>query len=455
MLAAGIQQARTCQGCTRRALLQAGLWAAVPWSLGQWSKLLGDEARSESQKSAILLWLWGGPSHIESFDPKPSAPVEYRGPYAAMPTTVPGVWVCELLPRLAARAHRYTIIRSLNHESNDHGIAGTICLTGSSQGGISLGGQTLPGRRLPTHGSAVARVDGFRPGLPRFVTVGGLLHQGKKRIAGEDGGKLGALYDPFRMDYHPGRGVELPQLTLIDGVSADGLQSRQQLRQRLNELRANWEKVAATQQMNRYYDQALGLLTSIESRQTFDIDQEPDAVRDRYGRHRFGQCCLLARRLVEAGVRFVQVNWSSHVESIEDTGDDGWDMHDRYFRQVRDRHAWMLDQALSALLDDLQQRGLFDRTVVVALGEFGRTPKINEKAGRDHWNQCYSGFVAGGGFPGGAVLGASDARAEFPTDRPVSPADLFTTVFHHMGITTPQLTAVGLQPVGNLIEELL
>jgi hypothetical protein len=281
-----------------------------------------------------------------------------------------------------------------------------------------------------------------------------LLHQGKRHIAGEDGGKLGALYDPFRMDYSPQHGVQLPQLELLDGVSPSGIESREALRQRLNQLRAAWEKVGPAQQMNRYFEQALGLLTSVQARDVFNIDREPPAVRDRYGRHRFGQCCLLARRLVEAGVRFVQVNWSSHVEPVEDTGDGGWDMHDRYFRQMQDRHGWMLDQALSALLDDLYDRGMLDRTVVIALGEFGRTPKINEKAGRDHWNQCYSGLVAGGGFPGGVVLGASDARAEFPIDKPVSPADLFTTVFHHLGITTPRMTAVGLQPVGNVIEEL-
>lgn len=425
-----------------------------PWAWSHWVRCLTAQEVGPAPTSAILLWLWGGPSHLETFDPKPNAPVEYRGPYAAVRTSVAGLHICELLPRLAARAHRYCVIRSLNHESNDHGIAGTISLTGSSRGGISLGGQTIPGQRLPTHGSVVARVHGFQPGLPRFVTIGGLLHQGKRHIAGEDGGKLGALYDPFRMDYSPQHGVQLPQLELLDGVSPSGIESREALRQRLNQLRAAWEKVGPAQQMNRYFEQALGLLTSVQARDVFNIDREPPAVRDRYGRHRFGQCCLLARRLVEAGVRFVQVNWSSHVEPVEDTGDGGWDMHDRYFRQMQDRHGWMLDQALSALLDDLYDRGMLDRTVVIALGEFGRTPKINEKAGRDHWNQCYSGLVAGGGFPGGVVLGASDARAEFPIDKPVSPADLFTTVFHHLGITTPRMTAVGLQPVGNVIEEL-
>ncbi|GIW95001.1 MAG: hypothetical protein KatS3mg110_3042 [Pirellulaceae bacterium] len=455
MLAAGRSKVRTCQGWTRRELLRAGLWSVLPWSLAQWSRLWAVQQQVERPKAAILLWLWGGPSHLESFDPKPSAPVEYRGPFSTIPTAIPGVRFCELLPRLAARSHRVSIIRSLCHDSNDHGIAGTISLTGSNRGAVSLGGQTLPGQRLGTHGSVATRVWGFRPGLPQFVTIGGRLHQGKKSITGEDGGLLGALYDPFRMDYHPQRGVELPALTLHDGISPSGLEARDALRRRLNLLSRTCEQQGQLQQMNQYFEQAYGLLTSAQARQVFDVEQEPAAIREQYGRHRFGQCCLLARRLVEAGVRFVQVNWSSHVEPIEDTGDGGWDMHDRYFRQFQDRHSWMLDQALAALLDDLDQRGLLEQTVVVAVGEFGRTPKINEKSGRDHWNQCYCGLVAGGGFPQGIVVGASDARAEYPVDRPVSPADLFTTVFHHLGITTPRLTAVGLQPVGQLIEELL
>ncbi len=455
MLAAGTSAVRTCQGWTRRELLRVGLWSALPWSAAFWDRLWAAQRQVARPKSAILLWLWGGPSHLESFDPKPTAPVEYRGPFSTTATTIPGVRFCELLPRLARRTDKFAVIRSLYHESNDHGIAGTISLTGSSRGAVSLGGQTVPGQRLATHGSVLTRVWGFRPGLPQFITIGGRLHQGKRHITGEDGGMLGALYDPFRMDYRPGQGVELPSLTLQDGVSPSGLESREALRKQLNSLSRVCEQGSKFEPLERYYEQAYGLLTSIQSRSVFDVEQEPGAVRDRYGRHRFGQCCLLARRLVEAGVGFVQVNWSSHVEPIEDTGDGGWDMHDRYFRQFQDRHSWMLDQALSALLDDLEERGLLEQTVVVALGEFGRTPKINEKAGRDHWNQCYSCVVAGGGFPGGVVVGASDARAEYPVDRPVSPADLFTSVFHHLGITTPRLTDVGLQPVGHPIEELL
>jgi hypothetical protein len=196
------------------------------------------------------------------------------------------------------------------------------------------------------------------------------------------------------------------------------------------------------------------LITSRERLAALDIGREPSKAREAYGPHRFGQCCLIARRLVETGTPFVQVNWSTHVEGPEDGGDGGWDMHDRYFQIMQDCHGWMLDQALSALLDDLHDRGLLDTTLVVAVGEFGRTPKINDRAGRDHWNTCYSALLAGGGVRGGIVVGASDRRGEQPRDRPVSPADLGTTMLARLGIGTTDLTSIGLAPAGDVINEL-
>jgi hypothetical protein len=402
----------------------------------------------------ILLWLWGGPPHLDTFDMKPGAPIEYRGPYRPISTNVPGIEICELLPQLARRADKYALIRSLNHSSNDHGIAGTIGLTGSIAGAVSLGGQTLPGQVQPTHGAIISKVQGDARSLPRFVTVGDMLHQGKRRIAGEDAARLGALHDPFRCDFDPLEGVKIPALKLHDGVSPSGLESRAGMRASLNEL-ARLVSTAPAERLDRFYQQAFSLLTSETSRRVFDLNQESDTLRDRYGRFRFGQCCLLARRLVEAGVRFVQVNWSSHVEPVEDTGDGGWDMHDRNFQQFQDRFAWMLDQSLTALLDDLDQRGLLGETVVVAKGEFGRTPKINNKAGRDHWNQCYSALVAGGGFRAGRTFGESDHKAEYPIARAITPADLFMTVFHQLGIDTTQLTQQALTPLGSVIDDLV
>jgi len=457
MLTVGRQRAAHCGGVTRRELLRVGSLSALGLSLGDLLRLeasAGVEFKSKA-KSVILLWLWGGPSHLDTFDLKPKAPVEYRGPYRPIPTTVPGMDICEVLPGIAERANKYSLIRSLHCDSNDHGIAGTIGLTGAKTGGISLGGQTLPGNLQPAHGAVVSKLFGFEPTMPRFVTLGGHLHQGKRRMAGEGGGRLGTLHDPFRLDYDPEVGVKIPQLDLIDGLTADGLSSRRDLLNAFDRKSRRIESSADFEQLDSFYQQAFSLLTSPQAREVFDLALEPERLRTKYGRFRFGQSCLLSRRLVEHGARFVQVNWSSHVEPIEDSGDGGWDMHDRNFKQFQERHAWMLDQSVSALLDDLDQRGMLEETIVVAVGEFGRTPKINNKAGRDHWHHCYSALVAGGGVRGGSIVGSSDKRAEFPTSSPVTPADLFTTVLGQLGIGTTQLTTVGLAPLGQPIEELV
>jgi len=464
MLRFGSFRARDCGRVTRRALLQAGVLGPLGLSLADLDRLEAPAAEpvprdsssreAGSRKSVILLWLWGGPSHLDTFDLKPGAPVEYRGPYAPISTAVPGTQICELLPELARRADRYSLIRSLRSGSEDHGIAGTIGLTGSNSGARSLGGQTLPGEVKPTHGSVLARALELPATSPQFVTLGGFLNQGHQPITGEGSSTLGPLYDPFRLDYHPVRGVQIPQLELLPGLTTEGLASRRNLLTALDQLAARVDDSPAVRRLDSVYQRAFSLLTSGESRRMFDLDQEPSELRDRYGRHRFGQCCLLARRLIETGVRFVQVNWSGHVEPLEDTGDGGWDMHDRFFAQFQERHAWMLDQSLSTLLDDLRDRGRLDDTLVVAVGEFGRTPRINGKAGRDHWPHCYSGLVAGGGLRAGLVIGASDRLGERPAQRPIAPADLFTTVLEQAGVSTTRLTSAGLLPLGNAIEEL-
>ena len=456
MLSIGRMRTRECRGWTRRELLRAGMLSAVGVNLAD---VLRTDAAAEADKrapakSTILLWLWGGPSHVDSFDVKMKAPIEYRGPYSPIASSVPGFDVCELLPQLARRAQKYSVIRSLRGTSNDHGIAGTIGLTGSAVGAASLSGQVLSGSVKPTHGSIVSKVLGVSPGMPRFVTVGGHLHQGKRPISGEGGAALGPMHDPFRLDYHPDRGIEIPHLKLLDGLTASGIDSRDRLLAEFDQLAQRVDRSAGMNRLDAFYQQAISLLTKPGSREVFDLDREPESARRRFGRFRFGQCCLLARRLVEAGSRFVQVNWSSDVEPVEDLGDGGWDMHDRFFQQYQDRHAWMLDQALSALLDDLGERGLLAETAVVVVGEFGRTPKINNRAGRDHWEHCYSGLVAGGGLRAGQVIGASDRLGEYPAARPVMAADLFATVLGQMGIDTTTLTTNGLLPQGNLIEEL-
>ena len=440
----------------RREFLRTALAGFGALSLPDLMRLRAQSPIPSPERTAVILvWMRGGMSHLDTFDPKPDAPSEYRGPYAPIATNVPGIDICELLPHLAQRADRYALIRSLNSASNDHGIAGTIGLTGSDAGATSLSGQTLPGQVKPTHGAIVSKVLGFDPATPRFVTLGGNLHQGKRRISGEGGGVLTGLHDPFRLEYDPERGVKIPQFELLAGQTPAGLTERRELQQTLDGLSRRLDQSPQIERLDKFSQQAFSLLTSPQTHAVFDLDREPPELRSRYGRFRFGQCCLMARRLVETGVRFVQVNWSSHVEPVEDTGDGGWDMHDRHFQQFQDRHAWMFDQSASALLDDLDQRGLLSETIVVAVGEFGRTPKINPKAGRDHWQQCYAALVAGGGLKVGQVIGESDRRAEFPANRPVTPADLFRTLLHQIGIGTTQLTAAGVPLLGDVIEELV
>ncbi len=456
MLFIGRQRQHTCQTLTRRAFLQVGGSTALGLTLADLLRLraLGNAPVTGTARSVIFLWLWGGPAHLDTWDPKPGAPLDYRGPFAPVATRVPGIRICELFPQLAAVGDTFSVVRSLHHGSNDHGVAGTIGLTGSDSGAVDLGGQARVGTSHPATGAIVARARGFGSPLPPFLVVGGRLHQGKKAIAGEGGGNLGALYDPFRLEYDPVRGTRIPALQLEPGLTPERLHDRQGLVRALDCLERRSDQLQTGQALADYRAQAFALLTAPESRRSFDLGREPDGVRDRYGRTRVGQSLLLARRLVQDGVPFVQVNWSDHVEAEEDAGDGGWDHHYRNFQIMQDRHAPWLDQALSALLTDLRQRGLLERTLVVAVGEFGRSPKINAMAGRDHWEHCYSALVAGGGVRGGRVVGGSDARGEHPSDRPVTPADLAATAFRAVGITTEMAATLGLNIAGTAIDEL-
>jgi hypothetical protein len=456
MLLIGRQRQRTCQTLSRRAFLQVGASTVLGLSLADRLRLeaLGGAPSPGSAKAVIFLWLWGGPAHLDTWDPKPNAPLEFRGPFAAIPTRTPGVRVAELFPQVAARSDKYALIRSMNTSSNDHGVAGTVGLTGSDAGSVNLGGQTGAGAPRAATGAVVARARGSRGGLPGFMVVGGKLHQGKKMIAGEGGGPLGASYDPFRLEFDPAAGVRIPGLQLPPDLTPDRLGDRQRLGGALDHARRAAEGLRSAGALDDYRAQAFALLTAPSARAMFDLTREPRALADRYGRTRFGQSCLLARRLVEGGVPFVQVNWSDHVEAEEDSGDGGWDHHYRNFPIMADRHGPWLDQALSALLDDLSDRGMLSSTLLVAVGEFGRSPKINDKAGREHWPQCYSALIAGGGVAGGRVVGSSDARGEKPHDRPVTPADLATTVHHAAGVTSEQAATLGINLGGHVIDEL-
>jgi uncharacterized protein (DUF1501 family) len=457
MLLLGRQRQRCGSALTRRAFLQIGGSAVLGLS---WADLLQLRATTPTMpagraRSVILLWLWGGPAQLDTWDPKPAAPLDFRGPFAAIPTRIPGVRIGELFPQLADLSDRFTILRSLHTQSNDHGVAGTIGLTGSAAGSINLGGGTAPGSVRPATGAVVARAQTQqRSALPPYMVVGGRLHQGHRVIAGEGGGFLGAMYDPFRLEYDPAHGTRIPALQLAPSLTPERLADRQHLMEALDAAQQQGELLRSARAIDDYRAQAFALLTSRNARQVFDVSQEQPATIDRYGRTRFGQSCLLARRLVENHVPFVQVNWSDHVEAEEDAGDGGWDHHYRNFQVMQDRHGPWLDQSRSALLLDLRQRGLLETTLVLAIGEFGRTPRINDKAGRDHWEHCYSALIAGGGVRGGRVVGESDRRAEHVVDRPITPADLAATIHHCVGITSEQAVTLGVSVNGRVIDEL-
>jgi hypothetical protein len=455
MLLLGRQQSHNCGQVTRRAFVQAGASSVLGLSLAD---LLRGRAEGSpvagTAKSVLLLWLWGGPAQLDTWDPKPSAPLEYRGPFQAIPTKAPGVRVGELFPKVAERLDRIAILRGVHTQSNDHGIAGTIGLTGSIAGSVGLDGKARPGNPRPTTGSVVARARGGDDKVAPFIVVGGKLHQGKKAIVGEGGGALGGRYEPFRLEYDPVHGTRFPALQLPPDLTPERLGDRQSLLAGLGQVGREAEALAERRQLDEYRTQAFAMLTSPESMKMFDLGREKESLKDRYGRTRFGQSCLLGRRLVEHGVPFVQVNWSDHVEAEEDAGDGGWDHHYRNFQIMQDRHGPWLDQALAALLDDLQERGLLESTLVLAMGEFGRSPKINIAAGRDHWEHCYSVLAAGGGVKGGRVVGSSDARAEHPHDRPVTPADLAATVQQAVGIGSELAQTLGVAVDGRPVQEL-
>jgi hypothetical protein len=361
-----------------------------------------------------------------------------------------------LFPKIAALTDKFAVIRSLHTTSNDHGIAGTIGLTGSAAGGTGLDGKPLPGSPRAATGSVVARAVGGRKSsnLPPFLVIGGKLHQGKKPIVGEGGGSLGGIYDPFRLEYDPVSGTKVPALQLSPELTPDRLGDRSSLMRALDTAERRADEVRAAGALNDYRAQAFAMLTSAKARTMFDLDREPAGLRDSYGRTRFGQSCLLARRLVEHGVPFVQVNWSDHVEAEEDSGDGGWDHHYRNFQIMQDRHAMWLDQSLSAFLIDLDRRGLLKTTLVLAFGEFGRSPKINDKAGREHHPNCYGALAFGGGVVGGRVIGESDAKADRPKENPLTPADVCATVHHAVGISSELSASLNVGTGGRVISEL-
>lgn len=430
-------RARNCSGHTRRTALKAGFLGLSGLGLPDLLRARAEAAsagRSTSGKSVILLWLDGGPSQLESWDPKPEAPAEYRGPWTAIPTNVPGMNISEILPLQARHADKMVYVRSLHHGTGDHFAGAHWMLTGRF-------GSTTANKpqKFPSVGSYVSRMQGAnQPGMPAYVGLPAAqsvyLYPGYQGAA-----YLGQAYNPFDVQTSQkylastySAAIKRPQC-LENFAAGDSARTntRLGLLSQLDTLRREVDQSGAAEAMDRYQQQAVEMITGGRARAAFDIELEDPKTRDRYGRGPWGHYTLMARRLVEAGVSFVTVDMPH------------WDNHSRIEKGHGDKLP-VVDKALAALLEDLTVRGMLDDVLVVVMGEFGRTPRLNNGQpgipipGRDHWGNAISAALAGGGLQYGQVVGATNSKAEHPVERPLSPADLLATVYHVLGIDTTQ-----------------
>lgn len=384
--------------------------------------------------ACIVVFLSGGPPQHETFDPKPAAPVEIRGPFLPVSTSVPGVQFSELLPRTAAMAHRLCVIRSMTTGIHAHSASGCYMLTGHEPTSIVESVPPGPGDWPSMAGAVGALRASERSPLDAVVLPEPIFNNPSIPWPGQNGGFMGAAWHPHVLRCDPsGERMEIEGLVAGPGVPPARLADRRGLLARLDAGNAGSRRNRGMAELDRFHSEAFDLLGAGSTRAALEIEREPRAARDRYGRGKFGQSLLLARRLVEAGVRLVQVNWPREPGDTA-AGNPLWDTHQDNAGRVKNVLCPQLDTALPALLDDLDDRGLLDTTLVVVMGEFGRTPTINPAGGRDHWGSVFSVALAGAGVPGGAVIGASDERGALPADRPVRPPDLAATIFRMLGI---------------------
>jgi hypothetical protein len=430
---------RSCDGVTRRDLLRVGSLAALGLSLPDLLRARAKAAATGKDVSCILLWLQGGISHIDSFDPKPEAPSEIRGEFGVIDTNVPGIRVCDPLPALARHQDKFSIVRSLNPRNGSHGTADAYMLSGHPFS------QSIT---YPAYGSVIAKEKGDRNSMPPYVQVGTSVDQ---RFGGGIAGYLGDQYNPFVL---PGDasspGFTVRDVTLPAGIDRDRFQRRMHVLDAVDTWQSEVEASGtALDAADTFYQKAYSLITAPQAKKAFDIAREDPRIRDRYGRHSLGQGCLLGRRLIEAGVRFVTVT------------DGGWDTHANNFTSLKTRLLPRLDSALSGLLQDLSDRGMLDTTLVAVLSDFGRTPKINPSAGRDHWASAGVALLAGGGIRPGSAVGQTNPLGEQPTESPYYTEDLAATLYHTLGIPldtthhTPDGRPIQVNYDGRLIRELL
>ncbi|HMJ66805.1 MAG TPA: DUF1501 domain-containing protein [Candidatus Binatia bacterium] len=422
---------------SRRHLLKVGglglLGLNMPWLLRAAESKKGPKAKA---KSVIFLFQFGGPSHIDMFDRKPNAPEAFRGPLKGISTNVPGLHVCEGMERVAKIMDKVTLIRSMHHTMKNHNSASYYALTGRAP---PTDDQRLRDslELFPAYGSVVDKLAPIKDAMPTFVSYPHVIADGSI-TPGQHASFLGKAHDPLFFTQDPNdSNFSLPELSLPADLSLERLESRRELQKLIDQQSRLLEFSSAAQGLDAYYEKALAMLNSPRLRKAFDLASEPQKVRDAYGRTTYGQGCLLARRLVEAGTKFVTVYFSSNIGG-QNTESGGWDTHGfnntRMYSIIPKYHLPITDQTLPALLNDLEERGLLDDTLVLWVGEFGRTPKINENASRDHWPQCYTALLAGGGVKRGFTYGASDKTASLPSENPVRPDDLAATIYYLLGI---------------------
>ncbi len=438
---------RAEDGLSRRDCLRIGGLGAGGLSLGNLlaarvaaqddARRAVDVSRSAASfgraKSVILFWLMGGPAQHETWDPKPQAPLEVRGPFQPIATRTNGLMVGELMPRTALLTDKIAVLRAVSTGDNSHSSSGYAMLTGVPHVPLNAESVTAKAPNLwPCADSIVRKLRGSRNGLPGAIVLPEhVWNDGNFPWPGQDAGFLGRRFDPWLIHCDPSSPqFKIPDLAFPDDLPSARFDRRREL---LSHFNGGDRVQPATSSVKRYDDesqQALGMLGGSAARQAFDLTQESAAVRDRYGRSRYSQSVLLARRMIEAGVSIVRINWT---RMLDKPNQGGWDTHTLHAQCCKDFLMPIMDQAYSALVEDLSERGLLDETLIVWLGEFGRTPKINANAGRDHWGSVFPVALAGGGIRGGVVHGSSDSQAAFPVEGRVEPQDLLATIYHCLG----------------------
>lgn len=418
----------TCDGFTRRDFLQAGTLGAVGLSLPQLlaAKEKGAIDKDHDDRSVIMIFNLGAPSQLDTFDMKPDAPVEIRGPFKPIKTAAPGMEICEILPQHAKLADKFSLVRSCFH------TAAAVHDTGHQM--LQTGRLFSGGINTPHAGCVTAYLRGRKTDLPPHVILPEPMgNTGGNMPHGQDAGFLGKAHDPFALMADPSKpDFKVPDLLPPPHIGEARVDRRRRLREIVEETADDFAASESAKLLDSNFEAAFRIMTSPQARAAFDLSKEPAKVRERYGMNRFGQCCLLSRRLIEAGVRFVTVNTFLTVfDEIT------WDIHGtKPFTSIEGMKnivAPMYDQAYSALIEDLVQRGMLDTTLVCNLQEFGRTPRVNPAGGRDHWPQCWTSYFAGGGIKGGRVVGRSDPIAAVPAERPTSPPEVVATIFHSLG----------------------